>query len=132
LFGGTGTSNWLGAKVLGVNGPVLTAPSEVATKKFTREPAVNPLPLMPKTAPDRITGGSDATKGKPGLGVGVAVGLLVDVGVGVIWGVGVGVGTTGRLNSSTRLSMVSAAYRLPVESNPIPDTPHRVSASVCA
>ena len=66
----------------------MTGPVEVATKKFTIEPGVNPLPLMVKLAPVRIVPGILVMCG-PAVAVAVGVGVLV----GTLLGVGVFVGT---------------------------------------
>ena len=85
----------------GVSGPSLTGPLEVATKKLSTDPGVNPLPLTVKLPPTSTTGGMLLMIGVPGTTVGVAVGVLgveigvgdgVRVGVGVLAGVRVGEG----------------------------------------
>ena len=69
----------------------MTGPVEVATKKFTTEPLVKPVPLMLKLEPTSIIGETLEIVGWPGAGVAVAVGVRVRVGIGVRVGVGVGV-----------------------------------------
>src|SRR5579885_1768258 len=132
LDAGTATVKRVEVMLAGLNGPVLIAPVAVATKKFTTDPAVNPLPEMVKLLPDWITGGSPLIKGTPGLGVGMGVGRGVALGVGVADGLGVADGIAGFANSSTRLSRRSAANRLPPASKASPSTPHSVSASARA
>ncbi len=79
-----------------MNGPALTAPFAVDTKKFTREPPVKFRPMMTNLLPTSITtlGMMLVMIGAPGPGVtvGDGVGVLVGVGVGVRVKAGVRVG----------------------------------------
>src|SRR5277367_2677983 len=78
--------------MVGINGPALTGPCEVATKKLTSEPAVKPVPTILKLEPTSTVPGILMICGVPGTTVAVAVGIEVAVGVGVSAGVLAGVG----------------------------------------
>src|SRR5580704_13285853 len=80
VLAGTETVSWVGRLLaVGIIGPALREPREVATKKLTLEPVVKFDPTMLKLAPAKITQGMPLMTG--GIGVGVAVGLGVRVGV---------------------------------------------------
>jgi hypothetical protein len=105
VLAGTETVSWVGRLLaVGIIGPALREPREVATKKLTLEPVVKFDPTMLKLAPAKITQGMPLMTG--GIGVGVAVGLGVRVGVvvGVAVRLGVRVGV-----------VVGVAVRLGVE-----------------
>jgi hypothetical protein len=84
--------SWVALTEDGVNGPALTGPLDVATKKFATEPGVKPLPLSLNVPPTSMTPGSELMNGWPGTAVGVGVGVLVGDGVPVAVRVGVRVG----------------------------------------
>src|SRR5271156_2365061 len=75
---------------IGVN-VVLNCGPPVATKKFTTEPLVKPVPLIIKSSPTSKVPGILEIWGVPGTIVAVAVGVGLVVGVGVGVGLAVGV-----------------------------------------
>ena len=91
LVAGTLTVSWVAVSADGVSGPALTGPPDVATKKFTTEPGVKPLPLILKAPPTSMTPGSAPINGWPATAVAVGVGVAVLVADGVPVGVRVGV-----------------------------------------
>jgi hypothetical protein len=79
VVGGTVTVSWVGKlRAAGTNGPALTAPFAVGTKKFTCEPPVKFRPRMTNLLPTSITFGMLVMIGA--LGTGVTVGDGVGVG----------------------------------------------------
>ena len=79
---GTLTVSWVGRiRAIGISGPPLTTPADVAMNKLTSEPRVKFRPVRLNLSPTRITPGMLVMTGVPGTDVAVAFGVGVRVGV---------------------------------------------------